>query len=51
MRKFSPLALITIILLSFLLSVALAACDTTRRVEGGASDNGGGGRVRIGVPF
>ena len=29
----------------------LAACGTSGSAQGGASENGGGGRIRIGVPF
>ena len=29
----------------------LGACESSRNVEGGASDKGAGGRVKIGLPF
>jgi hypothetical protein len=30
---------------------ALAACGTTGSAQGGATDNGAHGRVKIGIPF
>ena len=47
MRPFPALMLIA----AFVLTLTLGACDSTRKVEGGASDNGGGGRVKLGLPF
>jgi hypothetical protein len=33
------------------LVLSLAACEARGSVSGGGTDNGGGGRVKIGVPF
>jgi len=33
------------------LFLTLAACDTVGSAQGGGSENGAGGRVRMGVPF
>lgn len=42
----------TLRILSLLtLVLSLAACETHGSVSGGGSDNGGGGRVKIGLPF
>ncbi len=30
---------------------ALAACGTSGWAQGGATENGGGGRIKIGLPF
>jgi hypothetical protein len=30
---------------------ALAACGTSGSAQGGATNGGGGGRIKIGVPF
>jgi hypothetical protein len=43
------LFLIRLVALS--LALTLAACEATHKVEGGASDNGGGGRIKLGLPF
>jgi hypothetical protein len=37
--------------LAMLVLVMLAACDSERQVQGGASDHGAGGRVKLGLPF
>jgi hypothetical protein len=42
-------ALRTLSLLTLVLS--LAACEAHGSVAGGGTDNGGGGRVKIGLPF
>jgi hypothetical protein len=31
--------------------LTLAACDSSRAVQGGASNHGAGGRVKLGLPF
>lgn len=41
LRVFSLLALV----------LTLAACEAHGSVAGGATENGGGGRVKIGLPF
>jgi hypothetical protein len=33
------------------LLLALGACQSTHKVEGGASDNGGGGLIKLGLLF
>jgi hypothetical protein len=33
------------------LLLAIAACATRNTVQGGATDNGGAARVKIGIPF
>ena len=37
--------------IALLLLVMLAACDSSREVQGGASDHGAGGRIKLGLPF
>jgi hypothetical protein len=39
------------LMLLAMIPTALAACGTTGSAEGGATDDGAQGRIRIGVPF
>ena len=38
-------------IIALLMLVAIAACAGHDSVQGGASDHGGGGRVKLGIPF
>jgi hypothetical protein len=44
--RFMRLALLATIIFG-----ALAACGTSGSAQGGATDSGGGGRIKLGFPF
>jgi hypothetical protein len=41
----------TVLTLLAIILAGLSACDTTRSAQGGATDNGAGGRIKIGFPL
>ena len=46
-----PSMRMTILTLLAIILAGLSACDTTRSAHGGATDNGAGGRIKIGFPL